>query len=226
MPDLFADKKPFINSCFLSKEIPAWVIYAFQARVKLSVDGQLMFAHQDLQGRVVGWEIGDHELMGQRHFFAAHIGTAVNRLVISPRAKRILHSFADHGRPGDYCVSTGGSITPDQERVFKEIAQGIPSAVCIGPGERTYAEKIKSFLQGVDVIFTPETTGSTSQQESITNEDGSVDRHLTTTNPLGDPGDPVTIEQLDAIFSGHPEEKRHNRRTKTNQKAAPLLAFF
>jgi hypothetical protein len=223
----FTHKNIKYADLFSLKEIPAWVAYAFRGRIKTDKHGRLMCAHQSLQGRIIGWEVDGHAMLGDRHLFFAHIGGAINRIILSPWARNILHMFAEHGRPGDFCLSTGGDISPEQESVIKMVTRGTPTLVFANDTDVNFIKKIERIVGAPGVILCPNPR-SQGGAKARDDEFGRVDIEPVRVgaSPLGMPGGPVSIEQLDAIFKGCAGERSPNQKKKAVEKSAPLLAFF
>lgn len=217
--DIFSLLNPEFRPCFSHQQIPAWVLHALSLRIKTDVDRQILFAHQDIQGRITGWEVGEHEFRGQRSLFFAHIGSSLGRVLIAPRALVAVDYFSGHGRPNDICVSTAGEIEPFQAEILRMLLKSSPVIACTPRGEERFSEQVCELAKHAEVVTRPE--WSRAEPEASPNTNPAAQAYS-----LGGPGDPVSIEQLDAIFSETHEEAPKKKREKLTKKSAPLLAFF
>lgn len=221
--DFFSLRNPDLRPCFSHEKLPAWVLQAFCLRIKVGDSRQLHFAHVDIQGNVTGWEVEDRGFRGERSLFFAHIGSNAGRILIAPRAMIVVDYFSGHGLPNDICVSTAGDIAPFQTEILRTLCKGAPVIACEPPGCERFSAQVLELASHAEIVTNPAWTKPTpelsdSQPVDIT--------PAVAANTLGGPGDPVSIEQLDAIFSETHDEVPKKGRSKQTKKSAPLLAFF
>lgn len=218
--DIFSFLNPDFKPCFSHEKIPAWALYAFSQRVKAGPGGTFFFAHQNIQGRITGWEVGGFEFRGERSLFFVHMGSNAGRILIAPRAMMVIDFFSGHGLPNDICVSTAGDIAPFQAETLRALCKGAPVIVCSPPSDDCFPEHVRAFASHAEVVTNPQWV------PPMRPEAPSRDADVAPAWALGAPGDPVTIEQLDAIFSETHEDAPKKRRGKQEKNPAPLLAFF
>lgn len=218
--DIFSLLNPDFKPCFSHEKIPAWALHAFSQRIKAGPSGTLFFAHQNIQGRITGWEVGDLEFRGERSLFFVHMGSNAGRILIAPRAMMVIDFFSRRGMPNDICVSTAGEIAPFQAETLRALCKGSPVITCSPPGDDCFPELVLAFASHAEVVTDPQWALPKAP------ETPSLEAGAAPARALGDPGDPVTIEQLDAIFSETNEDSPRKGRGKQEKNPAPLLAFF